>query len=187
MNLIKRWNDFMGPKDERLEAESNRYMRIGYIILLAGAGLATYYAIMVNQVADTTDTPIYTAVGQRLVPVDLILLVSILASCLITLTLQVKAGIVDEHVRIAEIDHVPWSFCVAIGLITGAMLGVVTAGMRMLAELQIVGVDNVTWAGDIAMGVVFFGMAFALGTFCTAGYIKSAISKREKEESILDD
>ena len=187
MNLIKRWNDFMGPKDERLESESNRCMRVGYTLLLAGAGIAAYYGVMVNQVADTTGTPIYTSIGENVFPVSGVVAVAILISCLITLGMQMKAGIVDEHVRMATIDHVPWGFCVIIGVISGAILGVITATMRMLAEIQIVGIENVTWAGDLAIGVVFFVMAFVLGTFGTAAYIKSAIVGRAKQDSLLDD
>lgn len=187
MNLIERWNAFMGPKDERLESESNRCMRVGYTLLLAGAGIAAYYGIMVNQVADTTGTPIYTSIGENVFPVSGVVAVAILISCLITLGMQMKAGIVDEHVRMATIDYVPWGFCVIIGVISGAMLGVITATMRMLAEIQIVGIENVTWAGDLAMGVVFFVMAFVLGTFGTAAYIKSAIIGRAKQDSLLED
>ena len=29
MNLIKRYNQIMGPKDERLEAEENKSMKVG--------------------------------------------------------------------------------------------------------------------------------------------------------------
>ena len=36
MSLMKRWNEYLGPKDERLEAESARYLRTGYYLLLAG-------------------------------------------------------------------------------------------------------------------------------------------------------
>ena len=59
--------------------------------------------------------------------------------------------------------------------------------MRMLAEIQIVGIESVTWAGDLAMGVVFFVMAFVVGTFGTAAYIKSAIVGRAKQDSLLED
>lgn len=187
MNLIERWNAYMGPKDERLVAENNRCMRVGYIILLAGAGIAAYYGIMVNQVADTTDTAIYTAVGQGVFPVSNVILIALLVSCLVTLALEMKAGVVDEHVRMAAIDRVPWDFCVIVGLISGALLGVITASMRMLAEWQIVGAANITWAGDIAIGVVFFGMAFALGTFGTAAFIASAIKQRQLLEQELED
>ena len=187
MNLIKRWNAYMGPKDERLVAENNRCMRVGYYVLLAGTCLAAYYAIMVNQVADTTSTPVFTAAGQGLSDLGGVLAFVILASALTTLALEMKAGVVDEHVRMATIDQVPWDFCVIIGLVTGAVLGVATAGMRMLVEWQIVGADRITWGGDIAMGVVFFVMAFVLGTFCTAAFFASAIKQRKLLEEKLED
>ena len=34
--------------------------------------------------------------------------------------------------------------------------------MRILAEVQIVGIENVAWGGDIAIGVVYFTLAFFL-------------------------
>ena len=34
MNLIKRYNQIMGPKEERLEAEENKSMKVGGTILL---------------------------------------------------------------------------------------------------------------------------------------------------------
>lgn len=187
MKLIERWNAYMGPKDERLVAENNRCMRVGYIILLAGAAIAAYYGIMIDQVASTTETDIYTAVGQNIFPASSVALVALMISCFVTLGLEMKAGIMDEHVRIATINHVPWDFCAIVGLIGGALLGIITAGTRMLAEWQIVGAGNIAWAGDVAMGVVFFVMAFALGTFFTAAFFRSAIKSRQKQEAELED
>ena len=57
MNLIKRYNQIMGPKDERLEAEENKSMKVGGTILLIGSVLSLYYAIMLDQVSSTTDHP----------------------------------------------------------------------------------------------------------------------------------
>lgn len=42
MNLIKRYNQIMGPKDERLEAEENKSMKVGGTILLIGSVLSLY-------------------------------------------------------------------------------------------------------------------------------------------------
>lgn len=187
MNLIERWNAYMGPKDERLVAENNRCMRVGYIILMAGAGIAGYYAIMVDQVADTTGTPIYTAAGLNVFPVSTVILLALLISCLVTVVLEAKAGVVDEHVRLAAVEQVPWDLCVLAGLAAGAFVGIITAGTRMLAEVQIVGVENVTWAGDIAMGIVFFIMTFALATFGTAAFFASAIKQRKLIEAKLEE
>lgn len=57
MNLIKRYNQIMGPKDERLEAEENKSMKVGGTILLIGSVLSLYYAIMLDQVSSPLVSP----------------------------------------------------------------------------------------------------------------------------------
>ena len=57
MYLVRKWNEIMGPKDERLEVEENKAAKVSGYILLIGSILSLYYAIMLNQVAYTTDTP----------------------------------------------------------------------------------------------------------------------------------
>lgn len=57
MNLIKRYNQIMGPKDERLEAEENKSMKVGGTILLIGSVLSLYYAIMLDQVPPPLVSP----------------------------------------------------------------------------------------------------------------------------------
>lgn len=79
MKIIDRWNEIMGPKDERLAAEANRCAAIGYTILIIGSALCLYYGIMLNQVAETTGHPLLTPLGQSVFPVDTALLIVILA------------------------------------------------------------------------------------------------------------
>ena len=95
MKIIDRWNEFMGPKDERLAAESNRCAAVGYTILIIGSALCLYYGIMLNQVAETTGHPLLTPLGQSVFPVDTALLIIILASGLISTYLQVRSGTFD--------------------------------------------------------------------------------------------
>lgn len=187
MNLIKKWNEYMGPKDERLEKESNRYMRMSYYILLAGTVLCAYYAIMLEQVSNTTDTPLLTAVGQSVVPVQAGLIVVILLACFIPLALEIRAGILSEHSRYASVDRIPWDLVSLLALACGTALGVLTTLMRILAEVQIVGIGEVTWLGDIAMGVVYFGMAFVLAFALTAATFRDAIKRRQQLDSQLED
>ena len=92
MKIIDRWNEIMGPKDERLAAEANRCAAIGYTILIIGSALCLYYGIMLNQVAETTGHPLLTPLGQSVFPVDTALLIIILASGLISTYLQVRSG-----------------------------------------------------------------------------------------------
>lgn len=90
MNLIKRYNQIMGPKDERLEAEENKSMKVGGTILLIGSVLSLYYAIMLDQVSSTTGQPIFTALGEKLIPVHLLLVLTILVAGVVSLTMQNK-------------------------------------------------------------------------------------------------
>ena len=82
----------MGPKDERLEAEENKSMKVGGTILLIGSVLSLYYAIMLDQVSSTTDQPIFTALGEKLIPVHLLLVLTILVAGVVSLTMQTRAG-----------------------------------------------------------------------------------------------
>lgn len=186
MNIIKRWNEYMGPKDERIEAESARYMKIGYYMLLVGALICLYYGIMVDQVSNTTETAIYTQAGERVFPVGHLMIIVVLLACVIPLGLQMRAGITSDRSRYASVDHIPWKLVTVISLIVGALVGVLTCGMRMVAEIQIVGIDRVTWLGDIAMGVVFFIMAFGLSMLFTSAMFSAAIKNRKRLEEELD-
>ena len=177
MKIIDRWNEFMGPKDERLTAEANRCAAVGYTILIIGSVLCLYYGIMLNQVAETTGHPLLTPLGQSVFPVDTALLIIILASGLISTYLQVRSGTFDTHTRIAQSDRIPWDYVALVSLLCGLGLGVTTTVMRILAEVQIVGVENVTWGGDIAMGIVYFTLAFFLAFGLFAATFHSAIDR----------
>ncbi|MCI2242654.1 hypothetical protein [Adlercreutzia faecimuris] len=187
MRMIERWREYLGPVDERLAAESGRYVKVGFCMLLIGASLCLYYGIMLQQVAETTGNPLLTPLGASVVPSNNVLLVVILAACFVPLGLEVRAGAFDEHSRIASVDTIPWDYVAVLALICGASLGVVTAGMRILAEIQIVGIAEVTWAGDLAMGAVYFVMAFVLGIIVLAGVFNAAIKRRHALEAELGD
>lgn len=59
--------------------------------------------------------------------------------------------------------------------------------MRILAEIQIVGIENVAWFGDLAIGVVFFLMGFAIGFVAISLTINDAIKRRRLLEDELQD
>lgn len=187
MKIIDRWNEFMGPKDERLTAEANRCAAVGYTILIIGSALCLYYGIMLNQVAETTGHPLLTPLGQSVFPVDTALLIIILASGLISTYLQVRSGTFDTHTRIAQSDRIPWDYVALVSLLCGLGLGVTTTVMRILAEVQIVGAENVTWGGDIAMGIVYFTLAFFLAFGLFAATFHSAIDRRRQLERELEE
>lgn len=113
---------------------------------------------------------------------DTALLIIILASGLISTYLQVRSGTFDTHTRIAQADRIPWDYVALVSLLCGLGLGVTTTAMRILAEVQIVGVENVTWGGDIAIGVVYFTLAFFLAFGLFAATFHSAIDRRRQLE-----
>lgn len=163
MKIIDRWNEFMGPKDERLTAEANRCAAVGYTILIIGSALCLYYGIMLNQVAETTGHPLLTPLGQSVFPVDTALLIIILASGLISTYLQVRSGTFDTHTRIAQSDRIPWDYVALVSLLCGLGLGVTTTAMRILAEVQIVGIENVTWGRRHRHGRRLFHLGVLFG------------------------
>lgn len=187
MYLIRRWNEIMGPKDERLEAEDGRIARISAYILLAGSVISLYYGILLDQVASTTEHPILTPLGQSIVPVQLPLALTILAAGITSIALQTRSGYFSTRKRFAEIDRIPWNYALAFAAFCGAVLGILTCVMRILAEVQIVGLDHVAWLGDIAIGIVFFGMGFALGLLFITASIHDAIKQRRRIEQELED
>ena len=92
MGLIRKWREYMGPKDEYLEAKENKAVKVGYGILIVGTLLVLYYQIMLQQVSSVLDDPIYTALRDRLVPSSLLLAIAILVSGTALTGLQARAG-----------------------------------------------------------------------------------------------
>lgn len=187
MNLVKRWNEYMGPKDERLEAVSNRYAKVGFMILLFGSVICCYYGMMLDQVALTADTALATAVGERLVDPIQLQFGAIVVACFVSLYLETRSGITSDRMRLAAVDKVPWDYVAVLSVLTGALLFVLTTGLRIAAEVQIVGVENVTWAGDAAMGVVYFVMGFGLAMGFVGLQFHSAIKRRQELERELEE
>ena len=187
MKIIDRWNEYMGPKDERLTAEGNRCAAVGFTILLIGASLALYYGIMLDQVASTTDHALLTPLGQTVFPATGVLGVAIVVASFVSLYLETRAGILSDRSRIAQTDRVPWDYVALLALLCGVSLGLVTTVMRIIAEIQIVGIGQVAWFGDIAMGLVYFGLAFVLGLILTAAMFRDAIKRRQALERELED
>lgn len=183
MKLIEKWNAYMGPKDERLAAESDRFAKIGYFVLIAGAAVCCYYGIMLDQVSTVTERPIYTELGAGLFRPYQLLLWVILASCVVVTALELRAGIFSDRSRLASVDKVPWDYVVLLALLTGATLFVLAVPLRIIAEIQIVGLNGVMWFGDFAIGIVYFSLGFVLGLVFFYGQINSAIKRRRTLEA----
>ena len=186
MGLISKWNEYMGPKDERLEAEEGRSTKASAYILLAGALISLYYAIMLDQVASATEHTLLTPLGQSVVPVQFPLLLTIFVAGVVSVMMQVRSGFFTSRTRYAQVDRIPWEYVVLCAAACGAAVAVLTCGMRILAEVQIVGLAEVAWLGDLAIGIVFFAIAFGLGLACFALVFHDAIKRRQQMERELE-
>lgn len=184
---MRKWNEIMGPKDERLEAEENKAMKAGANILLFGSIVSLYYAIMLSQVASTTDHPIMTVLGESLVPAQIPLMLTILAAGIVSMAIRLKTGAFSSYKRFAEVNSIPWDYVSLFAVFCGAVIGILTCSMRIVAEIQIVGVNNVAWFGDLAMGVVFFVMGFTIGFVAIACAIHNAVKRRREIEQRLEE
>lgn len=162
-------------------------MRVGWYILLIGSVLSLYYTIMLNQVAYTTDNPIMTALGESLVPVQTPLMLTILIAGIAYMSVRLKSGAFSSYKRFAEVDAIPWSYVSIFAIFCGAVMGVLTCGMRIIAEIQIVGIDNVLWLSDIAIGIVFGVQGFIIGFAAIAYAIHDAIKRRHEIERGLEE
>ena len=187
MNLIKQWNEYMGPKDERLVAEGNRFAKIGFVILLIGSVVCCYYSIMLEQVSDVTDTPIYTAVGERVFDPAMLLFICILIACFVSSYLETKHGVVSSRTRLATVESIPWEYVALLSVATGAVICALSVGLRIVAEIPIVGLDEVRWLGDLAIGVVYFTLGFMVAFGAFALQFHSAIKRRRELEGDLDE
>lgn len=177
----------MGSKDERLEAEENKATKAAFCFLLTGSVVSLYYWLMVNQVALSTAHPALTAVGEGVVPVQVPLILTILVAGVVSLRMQIRSGALSSYKRYTDIDRVPWGYVTSFALACGACVGVLTCVMRIVAEVQIVGDGSVAWLGDIAIGIVFFAIAFVADFFAIALAVNDAIKRKRAIERELQD
>ena len=51
LKLVQKWREYAGPKDERLEAESAKIYKIGFVLLSFGMLMIFFYQFIARQVA----------------------------------------------------------------------------------------------------------------------------------------
>lgn len=181
MKLIEQWKRYVGPVDERAEAESNRIYRRSFIILCAGVLLTIYYDQMLSQVAMVHQLPDQPESIASAFPSNAILMISLLVSTFYGVIAAARKGISSEHPRF-ETDEYPIGIYSMLSAAIGALIAFLVAGMRMIAEVQLVGVANVAWAGDIAMGIFVGLFGFGISMLFFWLVFRSARRNRERLE-----
>lgn len=171
--------DFMSKhqagKDERLVAESNKIYRVGYIVMNVGFLAWSFYLVMKNQVMmvnDLTESVIFTST-------DIAMFLLFLTTNIICSWLSIRKGFVDDG-RYGEADAYPASYILVMSAGVAAMVLVLSTLLRSLAEIELLGLGNVHWLANGAIGCVFATMTFIVALLAFSISYWSAKSRREK-------
>lgn len=188
MKLIEQWRAYVGPVDERVEAESNRIYKIGFIMLAFGLLVALGYDTMVRQIAWMREIDM-TGSGAMQFDMFHVMVVSwLLLTCLVCAVLQSRKGFADDGNRFSETDRFPGGYFALVSGLAAVVAGVLIALLRVLAELQVLGsVGASTWLIAAVLGLSTSVLLFVL--LATAFYVsfRAAKSRRRAIEALLDD
>ena len=184
MRIVQKWREYAGPKDERLEAESAKIYKLGFMLLSFGMLALLVYQMMAQQVAWVHNGG-NGAFHLFASPVDAAMYAWLFIVMLVCAVLQTRKGYVDTN-RFGQTDRLPASYFLLVAGITGVASALAIAAMRCIAEAQIVPFEGIFWAANLATGVVFGVMIFAatFGALCLAFY--EAKHRRAKIEAELD-
>lgn len=147
MRLAKKWREYAGPKDERLEAENAKIYKLGFMLLSFGMLMLLVYQIMAQQVAWVHDG-VDEAFRLFANPVDTVMYAWLFIVMIVCAVLQTRKGYVDTN-RFRQTEHIPVGYFLLISGITGIASTLAIAAMRFIAEIQLVPIDGVFWGSDM--------------------------------------
>ena len=184
MRIVQKWREYAGPKDERLEAESAKIYKLGFMLLSFGMLALLVYQIIAQQVAWVHNGG-NGAFHLFASPVDAAMYAWLFIVLLVCAVLQTRKGYVDTN-RFGQTDRLPAGYFLLVAGLTGVSSALAIAAMRCIAEAQIVPFESIFWAANLATGVVFGILIFAatFGALCLAFY--DAKHHRAKIEAELD-
>ena len=183
--LARKWREYAGPKDERLEAENAKIYKFGFMLLSFGMLVLLVYQIMAQQVA-WVHNGADGAFKLFANPVDAVMYAWLFVVMLICSVQQTRKGYVDTN-RFGQTDHLPTGYFLLIAGITGVASALAIAAMRCIAEAQIVPLENVFWMANLATGAVFGVVIFIAVFGALALAFFEAKQHRAKIEAELDD
>jgi len=174
MKLIDGWKQYFGEKDEREYAEMNRIYKTGFLMLIGGLCVYLYYSLTLAQVRSVvTDEMVID--GSTLFMLALLLI-----TCLVCTVMQVRKGIVDEHVRFSDAEVFPSGYFGLVSSLTGVAVVILFMLCRSVAEAQVLGMNQVHWLVNLAMGVgtgIFTSFLAYLVFYCI---FRAAKSRQKK-------
>ena len=118
LKLVQKWREYAGPKDERLEAESAKIYKIGFVLLSFGMLMIFFYQFIARQVAwvhsDASEMPHGFAT-----PFEAAMYLWLVLVMLICAGLQTRKGYVDTN-RFGQTEHLPVGYFLLLSGLSGA-------------------------------------------------------------------
>lgn len=186
MKLIQQWKAYVGPKDERVEAESNRVYKLGFIMLSFGVLVYMYYDWSLKQAVYMRDVLANGTGRIELTTADLFLYGWFALTMIIGMVLLIRKGFGDDN-RFAEVEKFPTGYYALVSVAFVVGVDVLATAIRILAEFQVLGAEGIMWS-SVAFGSVFALVAgiplFLLGYWIS---FSTAQSRRKQLELRFDE
>lgn len=186
VKLAQQWKAYAGQKDERVEAESNRVYKLGFIMLSFGVLVYLYYDWSLKQAVLMRDVLANGTGRMEFTSADLFLYGWFALTMVVGMVLLVCKGFGDDN-RFAEAEKFPTGYYVLVSIVSVVCVDVLAAAIRIAAEFQVLGAEGIMWS-SMAFGGVFLiivGIPFFLLVFWTS--FKTAQSRRKQLELRFDE
>ena len=171
--IMRKWREYAGVPDERLEAENCKIYRVGFMLLSFGMLLYFVYGLMAQQVAwvhgDAVDA---TVMFDPLFIWFMIVMV-------VCTVMQTRKGFVETN-RFGQTEKFPLGFFTFVSAASGVASTIAIWAMRCIAEVQIVPADQVFWLANLAVGFVSGVLIFTATLLVFYLQFRAAKSRREK-------
>lgn len=176
--LVRKWHEYVGPKDERLEAEEAKVHKIGFLLLSFGMVVLFVYQMMAQQVAWIHEggESSYHLFANPVEAVMYTWFVMVMIACAI---MQARKGYVDTN-RFGQTEKFPAQYFALISGLSSLVSALAIFLMRTIAELQFVPIDQVLFVPNLVTGIVFGVLIFAATYLCFYMQYQSAKKARSK-------
>lgn len=180
--------------DDKYEAEENRPNQgfgraatLGFSLLCVGVALTIWYGVSLYQVSQATVNPIYTELGVHLfLPTALLAIVFVVALVAFLIVLA-RTGVTTRNAKYANMTQIPWDLVATYSVVGAVIVFVLAVLVRVAAEIQIVGAQNIAWYGDLALGSLFLVAGFVLCFAVFGLFFHQAIKQQRKLEDESND
>lgn len=186
MKFAQQWRACAGPKDERVETESNRVYKLGFVMLSFGVLVYLYYDWSLKQAMCMRDVLANGTGRMEFTTADLFLCGWFALTMIVGMVLLVRKGFGDDN-RFAEVEQFPIGHYALTSIAFAVAVDVLATGLRVLAEFQVLGAGEIMWPAVAFGGVLAFVVGIPLFLLGYWVAFKSAQSRRKQLELRFDE